>query len=311
MLDAAGHAPARAEGARRVRPVGHRCARATTAPTRRAATRAGSRHAARRRPEARSNGHAEQLSRSCADPRRAGPDAASARSWCARCGVAPDSIERALDQAARGGRPARRGAACALKLIDEDQLALALALQFDMPYLRDLPRAEDIPVELIDKLPINFARQRLVLPLGRDGAGRVMVAIADPHAVDVIDAVAVLLGEPVEPVVASAAKITDHINKTYSRLRGGAELEEGAKKDDERGAPSTSRRARRHARRQRRGADHPLGQLADVPGRQGARLGYPHRARREGHRRALPRRRRAARGASARRRSSSRRSSRA
>ena len=37
-----------------------------------------------------------------------------------------------------------------------------------MPYLRDLPRAEDIPVELIDKLPINFARQRLVLPLGRD-----------------------------------------------------------------------------------------------------------------------------------------------
>ena len=39
-----------------------------------------------------------------------------------------------------------------------------------MPYLRDLPRAEDIPAELIDKLPINFARQRLVLPLGRDAA---------------------------------------------------------------------------------------------------------------------------------------------
>ena len=35
-----------------------------------------------------------------------------------------------------------------------------------------------------------------------------MVAIADPPAVDVIDAVAVLLGEPVEPVVASSAQ--DH-----------------------------------------------------------------------------------------------------
>ena len=103
-----------------------------------------------------------------------------------------------------------------------------------MAYLRELPRSEDIPGELIDKLPINFARQRLVLPLGRDGTGRVMVAVADPHAVDVIDAVAVLLAEPVEPVVASAAKITDHINKTYSRLRGaGAELEESVKKDDE------------------------------------------------------------------------------
>src|SRR5512146_1492271 len=38
---------------------------------------------------------------------------------------------------------------------------------------------------------------------------------------------------PVEPVVASMAKIVDHINKTYSRLRGGAELEEGVKKDED------------------------------------------------------------------------------
>jgi len=59
------------------------------------------------------------------------------------------------------------------------------------------------------------------------------VAVADPAAVDVIDAVGVLLGEPVEPVVASSAKIVDHINKTYARLRGGAELEEGKKQDDE------------------------------------------------------------------------------
>jgi general secretion pathway protein E len=149
----------------------------------------------------------------------------------ARCGVAPESIERALaKQREEGGLIGET--LVRLKLIDEDQLARALAEQSEMPYLRDLPRSEDIPPELIDKLPINFARQRLVLPLGRDGARRVMVAVADPNAVDVIDAVAVLLGEPVEPVVASAAKITDHINKTYTRLRGGAELEEGAKKDE-------------------------------------------------------------------------------
>jgi len=148
-----------------------------------------------------------------------------------RCGVAPDSIERALTkQREEGGLLGE--ILVRLKLVDEDQLALALSLQSEMPYLRDLPRPDDIPVELIDKLPINFARTRLVLPLGRDGAGRVMVAVADPTAVDVIDAVGVLLAEPVEPVVASTSKITDHINKTYTRLRGGAELEEGAKKDD-------------------------------------------------------------------------------
>ncbi|HEX4421108.1 MAG TPA: ATPase, T2SS/T4P/T4SS family [Kofleriaceae bacterium] len=155
----------------------------------------------------------------------------------ASCKVAPDAIERALTkQRDEGGLLGE--VLVRLKLIDEDQLALALSLQSELPYLRDLPRAEDIPVELIDKLPINFARQRLVLPLGRaagPGIGRVMVAVADPMAVDVIDAVAVLLDEPVEPVVASGAKIVDQINKTYSRLRGSHELEEGKKEDDEEG----------------------------------------------------------------------------
>ncbi len=147
-----------------------------------------------------------------------------------RCGVAPDAIERALaKQAEEGGLIGE--VLLRLKLIDEDQLALALATPAELSYLRDLPRAEDVPEGLIDKLPINFARQRLILPLGRDAAGRVMVAVADPQAVDVIDAVAVLLAEPVEPVVASSLKIIDHINKTYTRLRGSHELEEGSKKD--------------------------------------------------------------------------------
>lgn len=150
----------------------------------------------------------------------------------ARCGIAPEAIERALNkQREEGGLLGEL--LVRLKLIDEDQLALALSAQSEMPYLRDLPRAEDIPVELIDKLPINFARQRLVLPLARDGAGRVVVAVADPTAVDVIDAVGVLLGEPVEPVVVASGKIVDHINKTYTRLRGGAELEEGKKEEEE------------------------------------------------------------------------------
>ncbi|HEY0987668.1 MAG TPA: type II secretion system ATPase GspE [Kofleriaceae bacterium] len=149
-----------------------------------------------------------------------------------QCGVAPDAIDRALaKQREEGGLIGE--VLVRLKLIDEDQLAFALSLQSEVLYLRDLPRAEEIPVELIEKLPINFARQRLVLPLGPAGGGRVMLAVADPGAVDVIDAVAVLLDSPVEAVVVSAAKIVDHINKAYSRLRGSHELEAGAKKDDE------------------------------------------------------------------------------
>ena len=150
----------------------------------------------------------------------------------ARCGVAHESIERALvKQQEEGGLLGE--ILVRMKLIDDDQLAVALAMQFELPYVKELPRAEDIPVELIDKLPINFARQRLVLPIGRDASGRVLVAVADPGAVDVIDAVGVLLAEPCEPVVASGSKIVDHINKTYSRLRGAHELEETGKKTEE------------------------------------------------------------------------------
>jgi len=83
----------------------------------------------------------------------------------ARCGVPPDSIERALaKQREEGGLIGE--VLLHLKLIDEEQLAAALAFQFDMAYLREMPRPDDIPAELIDKLPINFARQRLVLPIG-------------------------------------------------------------------------------------------------------------------------------------------------
>jgi len=149
----------------------------------------------------------------------------------ARCRVAPDAIERALARQREDGGLIGE-VLVRLKLVDEDQLAQALAIQFDLAYERDLPRADDVPVDLIDKLPINFARQREVMPLRRVD-GRVVLAVSDPHAVEVIDAVSVLLGEPVEPVVVASNRIIDHINKTYSRLRGGAELEESAKKEDD------------------------------------------------------------------------------
>ena len=120
-----------------------------------------------------------------------------------------------------------------LKLIDEDQLAIALATQAEMPSLLELPRAEDIPAELIEKLPINFAKQHSVLPIAITEGGRIQIAIADPTRLDVVDDVAVLLGASVDPIVASPARIVDSINKVYARVRGGAELETGKDKKDE------------------------------------------------------------------------------
>jgi general secretion pathway protein E len=149
-----------------------------------------------------------------------------------RLKVPVDSIERGLvKQREEGGLLGE--VLVRLKLIDEDQLAIALAIQAEMPSLHELPRAEDIPAELIELLPINFAKQHVVLPLGHSADGRIQVAIADPTALDVVDDVAVLLGGAVDPIVAAPGRIVDAINKVYTLRRGGAELEAAAKKEDE------------------------------------------------------------------------------
>lgn len=149
----------------------------------------------------------------------------------AHCRLSVDALERALvAQRASGGL---LGAILLdQKAIDEDQLAQALALQHDLPYLRELPRAEDIPLELIERVPINFARTHEVLALGRNDAARVLVAVVDPTNVEAVDNLAVLLGQPVEPVLVAHGKLLEALNRAYTRVQGGAELDAGSKKDD-------------------------------------------------------------------------------
>jgi general secretion pathway protein E len=83
-------------------------------------------------------------------------------------------------------------------------------------------------------VPINFAKQHRVLPIGQatPSRGGCRWRSADPFALDVLDDIAVLLGGAVDPVVASPTKIVEHINKAYGRLRQGAELDPDHKKDE-------------------------------------------------------------------------------
>jgi general secretion pathway protein E len=121
-----------------------------------------------------------------------------------------------------------------MKAIDEDALMRALAVQHEMPVVRDLPGADDLDSELLDDIPINFVKQHRILPIGRDETGtRVQVAMADPLAVDVLDDIAVLVGGPVDGVLAAPTRIMELINKVYGRLREGAELEEKKEAEDE------------------------------------------------------------------------------
>jgi general secretion pathway protein E len=123
-----------------------------------------------------------------------------------------------------------------LKLVSEEDLARALAEQMEMTYSRELPKAEDIDLALLDSVPINFAKQYQLMPFERVGDDMVRVAVADPYAVHALDDVRTLLGLEPDPVVCASSRVVDLINKTYSRLKTGVELKDkqtGPGEDDE------------------------------------------------------------------------------
>jgi len=131
-------------------------------------------------------------------------------------GVPAEKVEEAL--AAQRGEQAglRIGEILVrIKATSEEQVLQALAIQLDLPYLGSIDAAE-VPAELVKLVPINFAKQARVLPLGRTG-DHVRVALADPLDTASQDNLSVLLEAPLFPVVAPPAVIVDAINQVYDR----------------------------------------------------------------------------------------------
>ena len=111
-------------------------------------------------------------------------------------------------------------------------------------------------------------------------ATTVVVATADPLDLGALDDIRAQLGTEVFPVLVPSQKILDAINHIH-----GQQARQGRRARRRATTRTRWRRGRgagRHPRRQRRGAHHPLGQLAAVQRRQGAGQRYPHRAGREG-----------------------------
>jgi general secretion pathway protein E len=145
-------------------------------------------------------------------------------------GLRPDLLEQGLarlrDEGGTLGDTLLR-----MKAITEDDLARALAAQMGLPLVLELPRAEDIDVTLVERVPVGFAKHQKLMPLGRDGDERVTVAIADPLSVHALDDVRVLTGLEPTPVISSPTRIIELINKVYARLKTGVELERDKDKE--------------------------------------------------------------------------------
>ncbi len=132
--------------------------------------------------------------------------------------------EAALDEALRaqadeGGRLGE--VLVARKAVSADDVAKALALQLDLPYHAQVA-LDSVDAELVRQVPINFAKQALILPLRLDGES-VALLVADPLDTTVLDHARMLLQRNVSPHVATAAVIVDAINGLYDRAVNEAE----------------------------------------------------------------------------------------
>ncbi len=97
-----------------------------------------------------------------------------------------------------------------------------LARRFGLEVLERVA-PEDVDAALLTRLPIAYARRNACLPLRADEAGRLVVALADPSALHVIEDLRALYGRPVKAVIAPKAALLDGLNAAYDRAQGSAE----------------------------------------------------------------------------------------
>ncbi|MFN7135490.1 MAG: GspE/PulE family protein, partial [Myxococcales bacterium] len=128
--------------------------------------------------------------------------------------VRPDKLEEALLlQNEKGGRIGE--VLVGMKAATEEQVLQALGAQLDIAFVRDI-RNDQIDLELVKKVPINFAKQAKVLPLALQGEV-IPLVMNDPLDTTAIDHVRALVGAPVEARLATAEVLLDAINAAYDR----------------------------------------------------------------------------------------------
>jgi general secretion pathway protein E len=133
--------------------------------------------------------------------------------------LSPERLEQALTIVAeRGAR--LKDVLTTSHMLEEGAYVEALARDLGLPVLTKI-QVDEIPIELIELVPINFARQHKLLPLSTHD-NTVRVAVSNPLDMSPLDDLRALCGKRCDPVVASSELIEQAINRVYERKEANA-----------------------------------------------------------------------------------------
>src|SRR5947207_1593692 len=139
-------------------------------------------------------------------------------------GIAPEVLDRARERL-RDGKDIG-DVLLEMGALTADRWGEIVARYYGLPFIDSL-HTDSVPLELVARLPIQFAKRHNLLPISDDGEA-VVVATANPSLIGPIDDLRLLFGKAVRAVVAPGPLIADAINRVYDRASGStAELVSG------------------------------------------------------------------------------------
>ena len=130
--------------------------------------------------------------------------------------LTPEQLAAARDeQAEKGGRLVDH--LLSAGHVSADEVLAAWSRQLDL-VVRPQIRAEDVDDELIERIPIAFAKNHGIVPLRRDAEGVVYIATSNPMETDPLDDLRLIFeGAEIQLELANQRTILGAINEAYDR----------------------------------------------------------------------------------------------
>ena len=136
----------------------------------------------------------------------------------------PADSQRAIEESARRHRPLHE-AIMDLKLVSEEDVTKALAIQYDMEYI-DLDKSL-MAASNFDLIPADIIKRHQVLPIEKKD-GKIRLVIGDPTDLDTIDALTFRLNARLETCLGAKSKIKAHIERMFAEEK--ASIDEAIKR---------------------------------------------------------------------------------